>query len=69
MRRKQAGIPGKGQSFQSVVLGVVGPHGCKYLSNGPEVFLDIYLIVQLPPCRQKYDADTLGKDMEERDGH
>ena len=50
----------------AVVSGVVGPHGCEYLTNGAEVFLDRSLIDGFPLCRQKAGTDVLGENLEER---
>ena len=52
----------------SVVLGVIGPHGCKYLTDRAEVLLDRSLLDGLPFSGQKSGTDVLGKNVEERNG-
>ena len=47
-----------------VLSGVVGPHGCKYLTNQVEVLLNR----SLPLCRQKSSTDALRENMEEGNG-
>ena len=54
--------------FHAVVAGVVGPHGCKYLTDGAEVLLDPSLLDMLPLRRQKSDTGVIGKKMEEKNG-
>ena len=49
-------------------MGVVGPHGCKYLTNLAEVLLDRSLLDRLPLCVQKAVMDALGENLEERNG-
>ena len=51
-----------------VVAGVVGPHGCKYLTNLAELLLDISLFDRLPLQIQKAGMDALGENLEERNG-
>ena len=48
--------------------GVVGPQGCKDLTNLAEVFLDRFLLDRLPLRRHKAGMDALGENLEERNG-
>ena len=50
------------------MAGVVGPHGCKDLTNIAEVLLDRSIIDRLPLRRQKAGMDALGENTEERNG-
>ena len=50
------------------MLGVVGRHGCKYLSDQAEVLLHQSLLDRLPLCGQKAGTDTLGEKFEEGNG-
>ena len=49
----------------AVVAGAIGPHGCKYLTNGVEVLLDLSLLDGLPLHGQKPGMYTLGENLEE----
>ena len=51
-----------------VVVGFVGPHGCKDLTNLAEVFLDISLLDSFPFRVHKDVTDALVENMEERNG-
>ena len=50
------------------MAGVVGPHGCKYLTDRAEVLLNIFILDRLPLRRQKAGTDALGENLEERNG-
>ena len=50
------------------MAGVVGPHGCKDFTNLAEVLLDISLLDMLPLRGQKAVTDTLGENLEEKNG-
>ena len=52
----------------AVVSGVVGPHGCKYLTNQVEVLLDQSLLDRFTLCGQKASKDMLGETFEEGNG-
>ena len=53
--------------FSHVVMaGVIGTHGCKYLTDGAELLLDQSLLVGITLCRKKSGTDVVGKKMEER---
>ena len=43
----------------SVVVGVVGPHGCEYLTDQVEVLLDRSLLDSFPLRGQKAGTDVL----------
>ena len=49
---------------RAVVAGVVGPHGCKDLTDRAEVLLDQSLLDGLPMGGQKSSTDVLGKKLE-----
>ena len=53
---------------QSVVPGVSGPHGCKYLADRPKLLLHRPIPDGSPCGCQDYGTDVLGEDMEERGG-
>ena len=50
------------------VAGVVSPHGCKYLTNIEEVFLDRLLLDRFPLHGQKAGTYAIGENLEERNG-
>ena len=52
----------------AVVTGVLGPHRCEDLANQVEVLLDRSLLDRLPLRGHKARMDTLGENMEERNG-
>ena len=52
----------------AVVLGVVGTHKCKYLTNRAEILLDISVLDRLPLRRHNASTNALGENMEERNG-
>ena len=51
-----------------VGAGVVGPQGCKYLTNLAEVLLNISFLDRSPLRGQKSGTDALGENTEERNG-
>ena len=53
---------------RAVVVGVVGPHGCKYLTDRAEVLLNQSLLDRLPFRGQKAGTETLGENLEEGNG-
>ena len=52
----------------AVVLGVIGPHGYKGLTNQAEVFLERSFLDILPLHGQKSGTDALSKNLEEGNG-
>ena len=50
------------------MAGVVGPHGCKDLTDLAEVFLYISLLDRLPLRGYKASINALGENPEERNG-
>ena len=54
--------------YHAVVAGVVGTHGCEYLTDGVELLLDISLLDGIALYGQKSGTDTLGENSEERNG-
>ena len=48
------------------MAGVVGPHGCKYLTNLAGELLDRLLLDGLPLRGSKAGMDALGENLEER---
>ena len=51
-----------------VVAGVVGPHGCKYLTNQAKVLIDRLLLDRFPLHGQKAGTYAIGENLEERNG-
>ena len=52
----------------AVVAGVVGPHGCKGLTDRAEVLLERSLLDMFPLRVQKDGTDALDKNLEEGNG-
>ena len=51
--------------YHAVVAGVVGPHGCKYLTNGAEVLIERSLLDGIHLHGKNSRTDGLGKNLDE----
>ena len=52
--------------LHAVVVGVVGPHGCEYLTNRAEVLIYQSIPYGFPLRGQKSGTDTLSENLEEK---
>ena len=58
----------KAELPHEVVTGVVGPHGCEYLTDRAEVLLYRLILDSFPVRGQKSGTDALREKMEEGNG-
>ena len=66
--RMPAGVPGKSRASPCGFVRVVGPHGCKNLTDRAELLLGQLLLDGLTLHGQKAGTDVIGKTLEEGDG-